>query len=267
VLIDPHTGKVAQRLAVGNDPGAIAVGSGRVWAANFRDGTVSKLDATTSAAETITVNGPPLSLAVHGGDVFVVDGPPANSLTLISADSGNAYDIVQLPNSPTGGTTLVAAGPSGVWLADEQGATVSRVDARPGQSDRLGHGAVLPLRKVADLNGLAVGPGAVWVVGNDLDPRLWRIDPQTEKIARRRSRRSMGERRDRGRRTADRSGQRQGRRPGPDGPRAARDRRRRRLGLGRERARRERHADRPALGSDRPHDHGRRQPDGHRGRG
>jgi DNA-binding beta-propeller fold protein YncE len=180
--IDAATGRVERRFAVGNEPGAIAVGSGRVWAANFADGTVSKIDVAAGTVQPITVNGSPLSLAVHRGVVFVVDGPPANSLTLINAESGNAYEIVDLPNTPTGGIAFVAAGPAGVWLADEQGSTVSRVEATAGAPTRFGATARFRLSPAADLNGLAVARDGIWLTGNALDPRLWRFDPRSARI-------------------------------------------------------------------------------------
>ena len=182
VRIDPNSGKVARTIPVGRDPDAIAAGSGRVWTANFGDGTVSKIDPASGRAQAITVNGGPLSLAVEAHVVVVANGPPANSLTVIAADSGNPYDVVQLPDDPTYGATLLAAGPAGVWLADEQGATVSRVRAAVGSTTRVDRATAVPLGSDANLNGLAVGHD-VWVTGSDLDRRLWRIDARTGRIA------------------------------------------------------------------------------------
>jgi DNA-binding beta-propeller fold protein YncE len=184
VRIDPRTGRVVQTVGVGQDPESIAVGSGRVWVANFADGTVSRIDPATSDVATITANGAPLGLAVRSGVVFVVNGPPANSLTLISTASGNAYDLVPLPDAPSGGTATVAAGPAGVWLSDNQDATVSHVDPSQGVARRLDVVAHLPLSGLAELNGVAVGRDAVWAIGNVLDPRLWRIQPRSGRITR-----------------------------------------------------------------------------------
>src|SRR5207249_2035637 len=61
VRIDPRSGRIVQRLPAGNDPEEIAVGSGRVWTANFADGTVSKIDPASSTSVSITVNGAPLA--------------------------------------------------------------------------------------------------------------------------------------------------------------------------------------------------------------
>ena len=42
--IDPETGEVVgEPIPVGDDPTGIAVGAGAVWTANFRDGTVTKI--------------------------------------------------------------------------------------------------------------------------------------------------------------------------------------------------------------------------------
>jgi streptogramin lyase len=182
VRIDAGNDKVVQTVGVGNDPDSVALSSGRVWVANFSDGTVSRIDPTTSDILTIPVNGTPLGLAVHAGVVFVVNGPPANSLTLINTTSGNAYDLVSLRNAAASGTAVVAAGRSGVWLGDNQTATLAHVDPSPAQTKRVRIAARLPLRRNAELNGLAVGADDVWAIGNSLDRRLWRVDSRTGRI-------------------------------------------------------------------------------------
>ena len=57
VRLDAATGKITARVAVGNDPEAIAAGPDGVWVANFADGTVSKIDPGGSQVSTIRVNG------------------------------------------------------------------------------------------------------------------------------------------------------------------------------------------------------------------
>jgi YVTN family beta-propeller protein len=183
VRIEAATGKVARDVRVGNDPRAIAAGPGSVWVANFGDSTVSKLELATSRVETIAVNGPPLSLGVSEGVVLVASGPPANSLTLIRARGGSAYDIVPLLARPAGATSLVAAGPAGVWVVDKERWTVDRVSLRGGNDFRLVAGQRLRLRHpLAELNSAAVGKDAVWLAGNTVDRRIWRLDPRTARV-------------------------------------------------------------------------------------
>jgi YVTN family beta-propeller protein len=183
VRIDALTGKLTGGVPVGNDPQAIAAGPGTVWVANFTDGSVSKINPSTSRVETITVNGQPLSLAVSEGVVLVANGPPANSLTLIRAQGGSAYDIIPLHAEPAGATSIVAAGSAGVWLADKERRTVLHVDPGGGNAFRVLSAARLSTaHSLAELNGLAVGSDAVWVVGNTLARRLWRLDPGSGRV-------------------------------------------------------------------------------------
>jgi YVTN family beta-propeller protein len=183
VRIDAATGKVAGTVRVGNDPRAIAAGPGSVWVANYGDSTVSKLDPATSRVETIAVNGPPLSLGVSEGVVLVASGPPANSLTLIRARGGSAYDIVPLKARPAGATSLVAAGPAGVWIVDKERWTVTHVSLRGGNDFRVVAQRRLRLRHpLAELNSVAVGKNAVWLAGNTVDRRILKLDPQTARV-------------------------------------------------------------------------------------
>jgi DNA-binding beta-propeller fold protein YncE len=182
IRIDGATGAVDERVPVGNDPEAIAAAPGSVWTANFADGTVSRIQPAVKQVDTITVDGPPLSVAVAAGIAFVVNGPPANSLTLIKASAGNAYEFLALPDAPTGGTALLAAARRSVWVAEIQTATVRRIDITPGGDTRRSLTVKLPLRRNAEFDGIATGEAAVWVVGNDLDRRLWKIDPRSGRI-------------------------------------------------------------------------------------
>lgn len=182
VRIDAASGAIDQRVRVGNDPEAIAVAPGSIWTANFADGTVSRIDPAAGRVDTVTVNGPPLSVAVAAGIAFVVNGPPANSLTLIKASAGNAYQFLALPDAPTGGTALLASERDSVWVAEIQTATIRRIDVTAGGETRRGLTVKLPLRRNAEFDGIATGEGAVWVVGNDLDRRIWKIDPRSGRI-------------------------------------------------------------------------------------
>jgi DNA-binding beta-propeller fold protein YncE len=53
VRIDPKTNEIVQSIRVGRLPGAIAATAEHVWVVNERDGTVSRVNAETGAAQTI----------------------------------------------------------------------------------------------------------------------------------------------------------------------------------------------------------------------
>ncbi len=65
VRVDPRTGRVMARVAVGNDPSALAADASGVWVANHDDDTVWRIDPRT---DTITmrssVQGAPADLAI-----------------------------------------------------------------------------------------------------------------------------------------------------------------------------------------------------------
>ncbi len=182
VRIDAASGEVTGSIPVGNDPESIAAGPEGVWVANFADGTVSRIDSGSSAT-TVRVNGLPTSLAVGGGVVLVTTAPPANALTLIRAQAGSVYDLIPLHSAAAAATSLVEAGPAGIWLADKEQWTVRRVDPTGGSNFQVLAAGKLPLHNgVGEVNDLAVGRGAVWVAGNYEDPRLWRLDPRTARV-------------------------------------------------------------------------------------
>jgi YVTN family beta-propeller protein len=183
VRLDAATGKITGRVAVGNDPEAIAAGPDGVWVANSADGTVTKIDPGGSQVSTIRVSGLPVSLAVGGGVVLVATAPPANTLTLIRAQAGSVYDLIPLYSAAGAATSLVEAGPAGIWLADKEQWTVRRVDPTGGTDFRVLATGTLPLHNgVGEVNDLAVGRGAVWVAGNYEVRRLWRLDPRTARV-------------------------------------------------------------------------------------
>jgi YVTN family beta-propeller protein len=183
VRLDAATGKVTDRVAVGNDPEAIAAGPDGVWVANSADGTVSKIDPGGSQVSTIRVSGLPVSLAVGEGVVLVATAPPANTLTLIRAQAGSVYDLIPLHSAAAAATSLVESGPAGIWLADKEQWTVRRVDPAGGTDFRVLAAGRLPLHNgVGEVNDLAVGRNAVWVAGNFEVRRLWRVDPRTARV-------------------------------------------------------------------------------------
>jgi len=180
VAVDTRTAGVGPQIGVGDNPESIAVDGEGVWVGNFGDATVSRIDPGSHRVDTITVNGAPLSVAVVRGIAVVANGPPANSLTLVHANSTSASDLVPLPNAPTFGTASLASDRGGFWVADTQDATVTRFRVTP--AGTVTRGVVAKLRPHGEFNGIATGEGSVWVVGSDLDPRLWRIDQRTGRV-------------------------------------------------------------------------------------
>jgi YVTN family beta-propeller protein len=126
--------------------------------------------------------GEPHGLAEYGGTVYVgALGPGAS-------DNVSTYDAAT--GRRTGGVQVfaacaVAAGALGVWVAGCP--DVNRLSSRPPlKIEATTH---IPSPSPDDtthhrwmLRAMALGEGALWVLGDAADRRLWRIDPATQRI-------------------------------------------------------------------------------------
>jgi class 3 adenylate cyclase/DNA-binding beta-propeller fold protein YncE len=68
---------VTGSFPVGRGPSGVAVGAGAVWVANSRDGTVSRVDATSGKVETIRLGASPGGIVAAFGSVWTSPGQPA----------------------------------------------------------------------------------------------------------------------------------------------------------------------------------------------
>jgi len=209
-LIDPDSGRITARYAVGHSPGAVAAGDGSVWVANRLDGTVSRIDRGRTVT-TIPVGGAPAALAFGAGSLWVADGV-GRTVAQVDPGSNTALQHIEAANAPRSvavaegalwvvsgadGTvhrvdlgratraarvipvgvkaSAIAAGAGAVWVASEEAGTVIRLDPRSRDvvaSVNVGHAP----------SALAVGEGAVWVVDR-ADGTLARIDPDKNSVS------------------------------------------------------------------------------------
>ena len=110
---DPATGRVQQRIGVGNAPGPIVVGEGAVWVANTFDGTVSRIDpATNAVVATVKVGEGPAALAVAEDGVWVAD-ELGGALVRIDPRSDVVAERVETGQRPSG----LAADGGRLWVA------------------------------------------------------------------------------------------------------------------------------------------------------
>jgi DNA-binding beta-propeller fold protein YncE/tRNA A-37 threonylcarbamoyl transferase component Bud32 len=182
--IDPGSNRVAAAIPVGDGPAAVAVGSGKVWVASYRDGTLWQHDPRTGGVAKIASVGRPFAVTIHGGSAYVAAlGPGVGNVTQYDAVTGGRNGGVEKL------VCSIASGPYGVWVAGcpnveeltRQGSTANPT---------LGGTVVIPYARPLTaanlreaLSGIAEGEGAVWVVGDPADRRLWRIDPARHRIA------------------------------------------------------------------------------------
>lgn len=95
-------------------------------------------------------------------------GSPTSAITLAP--------VVERPIEVGGAPSAIAVGEGSVWVADNVGGTVSRIDAASGELDGD------PIRVGAGPVGIAIGEGAVWVASGD--DTVTRIDPADDSTAR-----------------------------------------------------------------------------------
>jgi DNA-binding beta-propeller fold protein YncE len=182
--IDPASNRVTSSITVGDGPAAVAAGSGRVWVASYRDGTLWQIDPGTGGVTKIPSLGRPYALTLHDGKTYVAALGPAQF-------AGNVAQFDAVTGGHTGGVDLFACsltgGAYGVWVAGCPNVQKLNVD---GGDVQVGATVVIPYAEPLSagnfreaLTSMAQGDGAIWVVGDAADQRLWRIDPQRRRIA------------------------------------------------------------------------------------
>ena len=204
-----HAGSRIVTIHVGNGPDAVTVGQGGVWVANYRDGTVTRIDPSSGhlVGKPIQVGRNPAGIAVGRGSVWVANNGDG-TVTRIDPSSGHVLGKpIQVGGTPAG----IAVGQDGIWVATGP-LTVTRINATTGQlvgkpirvgelpyAIALGQGGVWvanefgtvtridpsngqivgkPIRVGGSPQAIAVGQGGVWVANEALDT-VTRIDPST----------------------------------------------------------------------------------------
>jgi DNA-binding beta-propeller fold protein YncE/predicted Ser/Thr protein kinase len=181
--IDTGSNRVTASRAVGDGPVAVAAGSGRVWVASYRDSTLWQFDPASGETAKIPAIGRPFDVTVHGGYAYVAALGP-------SAFSGNVSQFDAVGAEHTGGIGILAcsltSGRYGIWVAgcpNVQQLSMSVNDVRIDATVRIPYPQRLSAGNFREaLAGMATGDGAIWVVGDPNDRRLWRIDPRTRRI-------------------------------------------------------------------------------------
>lgn len=183
VGIDPTSGAVTSMHTVTSDPGAVTTGGGRVWAADFRDGSLWRLNPTTGDLARFTTLGEPRDISALGEAVYVAsDGETLfdGNVTRYDAVTGNREDSVDVL------ACAVAAGLGTVWASGCP--YVNRISTGPGRL-RVTHATLVPFQQPRSsetnrnaLRDMAIGEGALWVVGDPVDRRVFKIEARTGQI-------------------------------------------------------------------------------------
>ena len=223
--------------------------------------------------------GRPHDVTVHAGKAYVAALGP-------SQYGGNVSQFDAISGGRTGGvvkfTCSLTSGTYGVWIAgcpDVYELSIDGGNVATGAKVTIPFPAQLSAANDREgLGGMAIGEGAVWVIGDASDPRLWRIDPRRHRIVATirlgfpPAKVAVGE----GgvwvtdqlhdRLVEDRSGRQPGREEHPGRSRRRRCRRRRGQRVGDRRDRPHRDPRRTVDGPRREHHPGDREPTGGRGR-
>jgi len=166
-FIDAKSGRVTRSFPVGRLPRALAVGFDSVWAANFRDGTVTRIPRAGGDPVTIPVGGHPTAIVATRRAVWAwtLEG----LLVPIDPRFSTPGSAIHLPaQTMTGGPGGIAAGGGFLWVT-EPPTTVIRVDPSGRRAD--------PQIPDAGAQGPVVfGAGKAWVAGSD---QVFPIDART----------------------------------------------------------------------------------------
>lgn len=180
--VDPTTNEVIARTAIDGRPGQLAVSIGGVWMADFRSGVLWRYEPGSDALERITSNGEPRDLAAMGRKVYVgADGRFLSGVvSSYDATTGVRLDSIDLL------ACAMTSGEHVVWAAGCP--FVQRLSTDSGRLRKLAE-VFLPFDSRSDVEHgrvqfreLAVGAGSLWVLGDALDRRLWRLDARTGTI-------------------------------------------------------------------------------------
>jgi len=169
--------RVGASVKVGADPSGLAFGNGRVWVTSRGASQVWGVDRETLTATPIQWSAPPAGIAIDGRTGYVLDD--GQSITRL--DLGTSTPMAG--KVPLPGGEVISGGGAGVWSASA-GEVVEVASVSPQVEQVRAHGFVPQPAPDEDhfrfdSTGIAVGPDAVWVTGDALDPRLFRLDPTT----------------------------------------------------------------------------------------
>ena len=183
VRIDPATDRVTSSYGLSGHPRSVTAARNRVWVGDFRDGSLWRLDPARGDLQRFTTTGEPRDLTSLGSSIYVAgDGNTIfdGSVTRYDAVTGAREAGVKLT------ACSVAAGEGVVWVAGCP--LIERLSTGPGAL-RMLVTKLVPYQRPASaetvrfaMHDMAVGEGWLWVIGDAVDRRVFRVDPRTGAI-------------------------------------------------------------------------------------
>jgi branched-chain amino acid transport system substrate-binding protein len=187
-VIDPKSGHVTDRLAVGATPASVAVGEGGVWVLNSDDQTIAYVSPEKHEVSPFGTGATPTDLAVGEGSLWVGNGerlagsqavgPVATAVARVDPKTRTVRERIPLPRGSGAVSNVteyhVAVGDKAVWAISPD-YTIVRIDP----STRT----VAQTIKSFPALAVAAAGREVWALGTD--GTVGRIDPAKNTVGRR----------------------------------------------------------------------------------
>ncbi len=148
--IDPATGRVVARIAIGGPIQGVGTGAGSVWVTRIagEHGDLIRVDAATNHVVSVTKVGPGSGSVLYAFGALWVTNTSPPSVDRVDPSTGLVTRM--------GFTGLIGAGYGSLWAASGLDDTVVRVDPRTGTP--------IAVLRVPRAEAVAVGAGGVWVL-------------------------------------------------------------------------------------------------------
>ena len=181
IRIDPQSSNVTARYRVSGHPGVITTSSGRVWLGDDREGALWTLEPRTDELKRVPSPGEPRDLTALGGKIYVAADSAADSAEPFGGTVTRYDAVTGVRESKRDLLSCAIGGGEGVvWSCGNP--KVDKLSTDSGKL-RVLRSLSLPYRKPVstgtvriEFRDIAVGYGSVWVLGDALDRRLWRLD-------------------------------------------------------------------------------------------
>jgi YVTN family beta-propeller protein len=211
--VEPPPAQVQAVITVGRGPRAIVAGAGAIWVPDSPGGEILRIDPATNAV-VARIEAHAVEAVMLDGSLWAInESAPDASLIRIDPAANTVVATFPVPGLALGSTRGLAAGAGSLWISDNRGQRVVRVDPQTGAviaTITVGHptqivataeavwAVDLAARTVIRIdpttntrvativveegpNSIALGAGSVWVTNQD-SGSVSRIDPTTNRV-------------------------------------------------------------------------------------
>ena len=150
--------------ALGQRPGASAIGFESLWVAEPDQGVVARVSLEDGSVTdpNIGVGNAPSGVAIGDGSVWVTNAGDG-TVSRIDPGTDQTTQVISVGTSPTG----IAFGDGALWIADTIGVRLVRLDPNSGE--------IRPVPLAGEPSGVAFTPSGVWV--SVAPAGIARVDP------------------------------------------------------------------------------------------